>query len=194
MAGVREQLLDLIRGLRNSEVPAAGGARMKEGNAARANPSDLQDAAPPILDQRARSVFSIPPPDPIRSNIPGTKPSASPAEPAIGRQRSGDKDTRKIKAADLPKFSGDSSGEAIDDWIARVSAICEFSGCSDAELLRVLPLVLEKEAVTWFTNLGGRRHEMIRWSQWQTEMRGAQLNASTPKLIAWVVLWVVEID
>lgn len=47
----------------------------------------------------------------------------------------------KLKASDLPKFFGKDS-EDVDQWIGKVSAIFEYSGVHDSDLLQQLPLVL----------------------------------------------------
>jgi hypothetical protein len=59
----------------------------------------------------------------------------------------------KLKASDLPKFSG-KDNEDVDQWIEKVSAIYEYSGVHDSDLLQQLPLVLQGNALTWFTQLG----------------------------------------
>ncbi|KAJ9102240.1 hypothetical protein QFC19_004785 [Naganishia cerealis] len=78
----------------------------------------------------------------------------------------------KIKASDLPKFSG-KDNEDVDQWIEKVSAIFEYSGVNDTDLLQQLPLVLQGNALTWFTQLGKDRHSLRTWHDWQLAIRNA---------------------
>ncbi|CAF1290967.1 unnamed protein product [Didymodactylos carnosus] len=74
---------------------------------------------------------------------------------------------RYLKPADFPTFTGKVS-EDIDEWIAQVSAIKEYSVTNDSEILTVLPLVLRDAALRWFTNLGETRRTTLRtWGIWQ---------------------------
>ncbi|KAJ9095928.1 hypothetical protein QFC20_006529 [Naganishia adeliensis] len=82
----------------------------------------------------------------------------------------------KIKASDLPKFSGKDT-EDVDQWIEKVSAIFEYSGVHDSDLLQQLPLVLQGNALTWFTQLGKGRHSLKAWHDWQLAIRNAFLHA-----------------
>lgn len=78
----------------------------------------------------------------------------------------------KIKASDLPKFNG-RDNEDVDQWIEKVSAIFEFSGVQDSDLLQQLPLILQGNALTWFTQLGKERHALRTWNDWQLAIRNA---------------------
>lgn len=78
----------------------------------------------------------------------------------------------KIKASDLPKFSG-KDHEDVDQWIEKVTAIYEYSGIRDSDLLQQLPMVLQGNAQTWFVGLGKRRHRLHNWSDWQQAIRNA---------------------
>lgn len=78
----------------------------------------------------------------------------------------------KLKASDLPKFYGKDS-EDVDQWIEKVSAIFEYSGVHDSDLLQQLPLVLQGNALTWFTQLGKERHALRTWHDWQLAIRNA---------------------
>ncbi|CAF1589785.1 unnamed protein product [Didymodactylos carnosus] len=68
----------------------------------------------------------------------------------------GSRIARYLKPADFPTFTGKES-EDIDEWIAQVSVIKEYSVTNDSEILTVLPLVLRDTALRWFTNLGETR-------------------------------------
>ncbi|KAJ9115481.1 hypothetical protein QFC22_005239 [Naganishia vaughanmartiniae] len=52
----------------------------------------------------------------------------------------------KLKASDLPRLGKDR--EDVDQWIEKVSAIYEYSGVNDSDLLQQLPLVLRGNALT----------------------------------------------
>ncbi|KAJ9128117.1 hypothetical protein QFC24_000409 [Naganishia onofrii] len=78
----------------------------------------------------------------------------------------------KLKASDLPKFSG-KDNEDVDQWIEKVSAIFEYSGVHDSDLLQQLPLVLQGNALTWFTQLGKDRLALRTWHDWQLAIRNA---------------------
>jgi hypothetical protein len=78
----------------------------------------------------------------------------------------------KLKASDLPKFYGKDS-EDVDQRIEKVSAIFEYSGVHDSDLLQQLPLVLQGIALTWFTQLGKERHALRTWHNWQLAFRNA---------------------
>ncbi|GHJ89511.1 hypothetical protein NliqN6_5913 [Naganishia liquefaciens] len=78
----------------------------------------------------------------------------------------------KLKASDLPKFSG-KDHEDVDQWIEKVTAIYEYSGVHDTDLLQQLPLVLQGNALTWFTQLGKERHSLKTWHSWQIAIRNA---------------------
>ncbi|KAJ9112497.1 hypothetical protein QFC22_006244 [Naganishia vaughanmartiniae] len=78
----------------------------------------------------------------------------------------------KLKASELPKFSG-KDNEDVDQWIEKVSAIFEYSGVHDSDLLQQLPLVLQGNALTWFTQLGKDRLALRTWYDWQLAIRNA---------------------
>jgi hypothetical protein len=81
--------------------------------------------------------------------------------------------TLRLKASDFPKFGG-RDNENVDDWIAKVSAIAEYSGLSDRDLLQQLPLLLINKASTWFTNLGhNQRSSLSTWKLWQDALCNA---------------------
>jgi hypothetical protein len=79
----------------------------------------------------------------------------------------------KLKASDLPKFRGKDT-EDIDQWIDKVTAIFQFSGATDAELLRHLPLILQDNALTWFTQLGSLKAlTLVTWLDWVDALKKA---------------------
>jgi hypothetical protein len=78
----------------------------------------------------------------------------------------------KLKASDLPKFTG-RDNEDVDQWIEKVTAIYEYSGVHDSDLLQQLPLVLQGNALNWFTQLGKERHALKTWHDWQLAIRNA---------------------
>jgi hypothetical protein len=79
----------------------------------------------------------------------------------------------RLKASDLPKFNG-RDNEDVDQWIEKVTAIFDFSGASNAALLQQLPLILQGNALTWFTQLGReKRSTFLTWDHWQTAIRNA---------------------
>lgn len=79
----------------------------------------------------------------------------------------------RLRAKDLPKYDG-GEGNNIDEWIEKVTAIYEFSGVSDAEFLKNLPMILEAKALTWFTQLGkDKRATLITWDDWQSALKNA---------------------
>ncbi|KAJ9101380.1 hypothetical protein QFC20_005262 [Naganishia adeliensis] len=55
----------------------------------------------------------------------------------------------KLQASDLPIFFGEDS-EDIDQWIEKVSAIFEYSGVHDSDLLQQLPLVLRAQLLLYW--------------------------------------------
>lgn len=78
----------------------------------------------------------------------------------------------KLKASDISKFYGKDS-EDVDQWIEKVPAIFEDSGVRDSDLLQRLLLVLQGNALTWFTQLGKERHALKTWHDWQLAIRNA---------------------
>jgi hypothetical protein len=79
----------------------------------------------------------------------------------------------KIKASDLPKFYG-KDHEDIDQWIEKVDAIHEYSGTSDIDLLRLLPMILQDKALSWFTQLGTEKRATLNfWKDWKEALRNA---------------------
>jgi hypothetical protein len=78
----------------------------------------------------------------------------------------------KIKASDLSKFYG-KGNEDVVQWIEKVPAIFEYSGMSDSDLLQQLPLVLQRNDLTWFTQLGKERHALKHCHDWQLTIKNA---------------------
>ncbi|KAJ9093739.1 hypothetical protein QFC21_006336 [Naganishia friedmannii] len=78
----------------------------------------------------------------------------------------------KIKSSDLPKFYG-KDHEDVDQWIEKVTAIFEYSNMRNNELLQHLPMILQGNALQWFTQLGARRHRYATWKEWQDAIRNA---------------------
>ena len=90
----------------------------------------------------------------IERDTPARDYSMTPSHPATDLTRS------RIKSSDLPKFHG-KDHEDVDQWIEKVNAIYEYSGMRDNELLQHLPMILQGNALQWFTQLGARRHRFV---------------------------------
>jgi hypothetical protein len=79
--------------------------------------------------------------------------------------------TIRLKATELPRFNG-TDKEDIDVWIEQVSVIYEASKCDEAELLRMIPLVLREEARKWFTRVyRQRRIPLNNWEDYKDTLR-----------------------
>ncbi|ODO06586.1 hypothetical protein I350_03942 [Cryptococcus amylolentus CBS 6273] len=77
----------------------------------------------------------------------------------------------KLKHEMFPKFRGQDN-EDVDTWVTSVTAIFEFSGAADTDLLLLLPALLQGSAQRWFTNLEPeRRRSLCTWSQWSEAIR-----------------------
>jgi hypothetical protein len=118
----------------------------------------LENSPPPPRRQERHPTFERDTPIREASHAP-TNYSSAPNKP-------------KLKASDLPKFYG-KDREDVDQWIEKVSAIFEYSGVHDSDLLQQLPLVLQGNALTWFTQLGKERHALRTWHDGQLAIRSA---------------------
>lgn len=78
----------------------------------------------------------------------------------------------KLKASDLPSFDGSPASD-IDDFINQVDKIWRFSGASERWLLSVLPMILKKSALDWFTDIEDDTGMLTRWDQWKDALRNA---------------------
>lgn len=78
----------------------------------------------------------------------------------------------KLRASDFPKF-GDYEKDDVDDWIEQVNAIFQYSGATEHQLLKLLPRILEGEALLWFTDLGRNRIHYSTWMDWQDALCNA---------------------
>ncbi|ODN78964.1 hypothetical protein L202_04479 [Cryptococcus amylolentus CBS 6039] len=84
----------------------------------------------------------------------------------------------KLKHEMFPKFRGQDN-EDVDTWVTSVTAIFEFSGAADTDLLLLLPALLQGSAQRWFTNLEPeRRRSLCTWSQWSEAIRSVYLGAN----------------
>lgn len=78
----------------------------------------------------------------------------------------------RLKASDLPKFSGKVGGDQdVDTWIETVTMLYEASEAPLSALLRALPLVFKDEALKWLTALGPDRHRLTTWALWCEALR-----------------------
>jgi hypothetical protein len=67
----------------------------------------------------------------------------------------------KIKASDLPRFSGGKEEDA-EVWIEQSSAIFDVNRSSISEIVAFLPVILKDNALQWFTRLGTKGRARFR--------------------------------
>ncbi|KAJ9092201.1 hypothetical protein QFC21_006947 [Naganishia friedmannii] len=87
----------------------------------------------------------------------------------IEQQR--DFETRIIKAAYLPKFSG-ADNEDIELWIEQLSSIFEANRVTNAEIIGHISVTLRDHAALWYAKLGsGVRLSLGTWPDWKNALR-----------------------
>jgi hypothetical protein len=95
--------------------------------------------------------------------------------------------TSKIKASDLPKFSG-GKDEDVETWIQQISAIFDVNRSSTSEIVAFLSVILKDTALRWFTRLGSKgRARLLTWTLWKEALRHRFLKANylTEKKRLW---------
>lgn len=117
--------------------------------------SQLLASSPAPADQQGQQVPAF------LDRLPSATPSS-------------DSNTSKLRVEDFPKFNGTVTDKFdVDDWLQQVTAIFEFSGAQESQLLRLIPRLLEDAARGWFTDLGPQRSKYTTWSQWQDAFKNA---------------------
>jgi hypothetical protein len=87
----------------------------------------------------------------------------------------------KIKASDLPKFSGGKE-EDVEIWIEQISAIFDVNRSSTSEIVAFLSVILKDHALRWFTRLGSKgRARLSTWTLWKHTLRQRFLKANYPR-------------
>lgn len=80
----------------------------------------------------------------------------------------------RLCVEDFPKYDGSSKGKRdVDTWLEQVTAIYEFSGQSENQLLKLIPRLLEYSARDWFVGLKDQRYDYQTWDDWQDAFRNA---------------------
>lgn len=96
------------------------------------------------------------------------------SEPSMVSLSSDDTLKSSLRAKDLPKFHGNTSGKLdVDDWIKQVNAIWRHAGTKEEHLIAWLPLLLQDQAFDWFTSLEAEGKQLSTWAEWQTALRNA---------------------
>jgi hypothetical protein len=109
------------------------------------------------------------------------------SKPFITRDHSLLGPTSKIKASDLPKFSG-GKDEDVETWIEQISAIFDVNRSSTSEIVAFLSVILKDTALRWFTRLGSKgRTRLSTWTLWKEALRQRFLKANylTEKKRLW---------
>lgn len=78
----------------------------------------------------------------------------------------------RLKPSDFPKFQG-SDEQDIDTWISHVSSIFKHSQHPEPQFLALLPMLLQGQALDWFTSLGDQADHFTTWSHWQQALKEA---------------------
>ncbi|KAJ9115140.1 hypothetical protein QFC22_005470 [Naganishia vaughanmartiniae] len=77
----------------------------------------------------------------------------------------------KVKAADLPEFSG-GDDENVELWIERLSSIFEANRVSNAEIIGHISVSLKDNAYLWYAKLGADvRLSLVTWQDWKYTLR-----------------------
>jgi hypothetical protein len=84
----------------------------------------------------------------------------------------------RIKASDLPKFSGHKEEDA-EIWIEQISAIFHANNSSTSEIVALLSVILKNRSLQWFTRLGSKgRARLSTWTLWRDALRQRFLKAN----------------
>ncbi|CEH16607.1 TRANSPOSON TY4-H GAG POLYPROTEIN-RELATED [Ceraceosorus bombacis] len=80
----------------------------------------------------------------------------------------------RLRVEDFPKYDGSYKGKRdVDTWLEQVTAIYEFSGQTESQLLKLIPRLLEHSARDWFVGLKDQRYDYHTWDDWQDAFRNA---------------------
>ncbi|CEH16357.1 Retrotransposon gag domain [Ceraceosorus bombacis] len=80
----------------------------------------------------------------------------------------------RLRVEDFPKYDGSYKGKRdVDTWLEQVTAIYEFSGQTESQLLKLIPRLLEHSARDWFVGLKDQRYDYHTWDDWQDAFQNA---------------------
>jgi hypothetical protein len=146
----------------------------------------IRNVSPPaqILPENARLSSTLRVPELPFNSPPHSQPHV---EPPLQQTHQIITHAAKVKASDLPKYSGLDT-EDIEVWIERLSAIFEANRVTDAEITGHISVTLKDNASLWYTKLGSDvRSSLSTWAAWKRVLRQRfqKANYATDKKREW---------